>query len=244
TNNLYETEIYNTSLFKDQDISDNNMVTNIATTSSNTNIDFNVPVTLNKKKTRSKISDIRSYFKPKTTDAKEINCKFCQTLFSKTTDTSNLHKHLDSQHLVKKIRNFVNVISSSSSITQDFKELEQSVGEAYITMHTTIVAVIRYNKNLTKFKLTPQEETNLQVTTQFLKLFYETTNIPSSSNYITLNIAILLIDDIVDNILLCIQNPASPKFLKEAATQMFKKIQKYTNEIYDKTAFIAAILDP
>ncbi|CAG8853617.1 2478_t:CDS:2, partial [Gigaspora margarita] len=29
-----------------------------------------------------------------------------------------------------------------------------------------------------------------------------------------------------------------------AATQMSDKIQKYTNEIYDKTAFMAAILDP
>ncbi|CAG8632485.1 777_t:CDS:2 [Cetraspora pellucida] len=54
----------------------------------------------------------------------------------------------------------------------------------------------------------------------------------------------ILIEDIVNNILSCIQNLESPEFIKTAATQMFKKVQKYANEIYDKTVFIAAILDP
>ncbi|CAG8605177.1 7821_t:CDS:1 [Dentiscutata heterogama] len=168
---------------------------------------------------------------------------------------------------IEKVRNFVNVISSSLSITQDFKELGQTVGEgeltrkipqdvsthwnstylmlsAYVTMPMTISAIIRRNKNLEKFKLTPQDETNLQVTTQFLKLFYETTNVLSGSTYTTLGISILLIDDIIENVLACIQDPTSPEFLKIAAIQMSEKIQKYTNEIYNKTAFIAAILDP
>ena len=54
----------------------------------------------------------------------------------------------------------------------------------------------------------------------------------------TLGILILLINDIVDNILSYIQDLASLQFLKTAATQMSEKIQKYANEIYDKTAFI------
>ncbi|CAG8816047.1 38293_t:CDS:2, partial [Gigaspora margarita] len=168
---------------------------------------------------------------------------------------------------IEKVRNFVNVISSLSSLTQDFKELGQSVGEgeatcklpqdvsthwnstylmlsAYITMATTISAIIRHNKKLEKFKLTLQEKTNLQAAAQFLKPFYETTNVLSGSTYTTLGILILLIDDIVENISSCIQNLESPEFLKTATTQMFEKIQKYANEIYDKTAFIAAILDP
>ncbi|CAG8710359.1 11453_t:CDS:2, partial [Dentiscutata heterogama] len=116
---------------------------------------------------------------------------------------------------------------------QDFKKPRQLVSEA----------IIRHNKNLDKFKLIPQEETNLQATTKFLKLFYESTNVLSSSIYIILDILILLIDDIVDNILSCIQGLARPEFLKMATTQIFKKIQKYANKIYDKTAFIAAILN-
>ncbi|CAG8685632.1 27596_t:CDS:2, partial [Gigaspora margarita] len=64
---------------------------------------------------------------------------------------------------IENVQNLVKVISSSLSITQDFRELEKSVGESE---------------------------------------------------------AIL------------------------AATQMFDKLQKYTDEIYDKMAFIAAILDP
>ncbi|CAG8716475.1 10521_t:CDS:2, partial [Cetraspora pellucida] len=82
-------------------------------------------------------------------------------------------------------------------------------------MPTTIAALIRCNKNLNKYKLTSQEESDLQTITQFLKPFYETTN-----------------------------NSTSLKFLKTATTQMSDKIQKYSNEIYDKTAFMAAILDP
>ncbi|CAG8691692.1 18507_t:CDS:2 [Gigaspora margarita] len=135
---------------------------------------------------------------------------------------------------IEKVRNFVNVVSSSLSLTQNFKELGQSVGEA----------TIRCNKKLEKFKLTPQEEANLQAAAQFLKLFYETTNVLSGSTYMILGISILLIDDIVENISSCIQNLESPEFLKTATTQMFEKIQKYANEIYDKMAFIAAILDP
>ncbi|CAG8747825.1 9708_t:CDS:2, partial [Dentiscutata heterogama] len=153
------------------------------------------------------------------------------------------------------------------SIEKDFKELGKMVGEgestrkilqnvsthwnstylillAYVTMPTTISAIIRRNKNLEKFKLTSQDETNLQVTTQFLKPFYETTNVLSDSTYTTLGISILLINDIVENVSACIQDPTSSEFLKIAAIQISEKIQKYTNEIYDKIAFIAAILDP
>ncbi|CAG8726919.1 13195_t:CDS:1, partial [Dentiscutata heterogama] len=111
-------------------------------------------------------------------------------------------------------------------------------------MPTTISAIIRHNKNLNKFKLTLQEETNLHATTQFLKPFYEAINILSGSTYMTLGISIILIEDIVDNISSYIQNLESSEFLKTAATQMFEKMQKYASKIYDKTAFIAAILDP
>ncbi|CAG8757451.1 27438_t:CDS:2, partial [Gigaspora margarita] len=143
---------------------------------------------------------------------------------------------------IEKVCNFVNIISSSLSITQDFKELGQTVGEgkstrkipqdvstrwnstylmlsAYVTMSTMISAIIRRNKNLEKFKLTPQDETNLQVTTQFLKPFYETTNVLSGSTYTTLGILILLIDDIVENVSACIQDSTSPEFLKIATIQ-------------------------
>ncbi|CAG8834013.1 32410_t:CDS:2 [Gigaspora margarita] len=168
---------------------------------------------------------------------------------------------------IEKVHNFVNIVLSSSSLTQDFKELRQSVSEGettrkipqdvsthwnstyfmlstYITMPITISAIIRRNKKLEKFKLTLQKKTNLQAAAQFLKPFYETSNVLSGSTYTTLGISILLIDDIVKNISLCIQNLESPKFLKTVTTQMFEKIQKYANKIYDKTAFIAAILYP
>ncbi|CAG8610747.1 9160_t:CDS:1 [Cetraspora pellucida] len=111
-------------------------------------------------------------------------------------------------------------------------------------MSTIIAALIRRNKNLNKYKLTLQEESDLQTIIQFLKPFYKTTNVLSGSTYMTLGISILLINSIVDTILSHIQNSTSPEFLKTAATQMSDKIQKYSNEIYDKTAFIMAILDP
>ncbi|CAG8836325.1 35409_t:CDS:2, partial [Gigaspora margarita] len=114
----------------------------------------------------------------------------------------------------------------------------------YITMPTTIAAIIRCNKNLNKYKLLPQKEADLQAATQFLQPFYETTNVLSSSTYTTLDLSILLVNDIVNTISSYIQNSASPEFFKAAATQMSDKLQKYMDEIYDKTAYIATILDP
>ncbi|CAG8751782.1 12833_t:CDS:2, partial [Dentiscutata heterogama] len=69
---------------------------------------------------------------------------------------------------IEKVRNFVNVISLSSSITQDFKELGQTVGEGESTHKIPQDVSTRWNN-----------KTNLQVTTQFLKPFYETTNVLS-----------------------------------------------------------------
>ncbi|CAG8817119.1 40977_t:CDS:2, partial [Gigaspora margarita] len=103
---------------------------------------------------------------------------------------------------IENVQNLVKAISSSSSITQDFKELEKSVGES---------EAIR--------------------------------KIPQDNTYTTLDLLILLVDDIVDIISSCIQNLANPEFLKATATQMSDKLQKYMDEIYDKIAFIAAILD-
>ncbi|CAG8857375.1 33836_t:CDS:1, partial [Gigaspora margarita] len=149
---------------------------------------------------------------------------------------------------IEKVRNLVKAISASSSLTQELKELGQSVGEGeatrkipqdvstrwnstylmlsvYVTMPTTIVALIRRNNNLSKYKLTPQEESDLQATTKFLHPFYETTNVLSGSTYTTLGISIILIDDIVDTISSYIQNSTGPEFLEVAATQMSDKIQ-------------------
>ncbi|CAG8684895.1 33284_t:CDS:2 [Gigaspora margarita] len=140
-------------------------------------------------------------------------------------------------------------------LAHDLKEIEQSdvstqwnstylMLSVYITMPTMIVALIRRNNNLNKYKLIPQEESNLQAVTQFLKPCYETTNVLSGSTYMTLSVSIVLIDSIVVTILLYLENPTSLEFLKVAATQMLIKVQKYANEIYNKIAFIAAILDP
>ncbi|CAG8839951.1 40933_t:CDS:2 [Gigaspora margarita] len=107
---------------------------------------------------------------------------------------------------IEKVCNLVKTISSSLSLTQELKELRQSVGEGE--------AIQKISQDV------------------------------STCTYTMLDILILLIDDIVDTVLLYIQSLTGPEFLEVAATQMLDKIQKYTNEIYDKTAFIAAILDP
>ncbi|CAG8655761.1 42890_t:CDS:2 [Gigaspora margarita] len=78
------------------------------------------------------------------------------------------------------------------------------------------ISIIRYNKSLNKYKLLLHKEADLQTATQFLHPFYKTTNVLSRSTYTTL----------------------------AATTQMSNKLQKYTDKIYNKTVFIAAILDP
>ncbi|CAG8443158.1 14942_t:CDS:2 [Dentiscutata heterogama] len=135
---------------------------------------------------------------------------------------------------IEKVCRFVKAITLSSTIIQDFKEIGQSVDEA---------VVMRYHNNLAYYKLTPQEDFDLQVVTQFLQPFYEVTKILSNSIYITLELSIFLMNDIVDVIRSCIQDSLSLLFLKTAATQMLKKLNQYIVYIYNKAAFIASVLD-
>ncbi|CAG8441427.1 4277_t:CDS:1 [Acaulospora morrowiae] len=168
---------------------------------------------------------------------------------------------------IEKVCNFVRTIGSSALLTQDFQELGQTIGKnepvrkipqdisirwnstylmlsVYITMPTTIAAIIRQHSNLSKYQLTVQENANLQVITQFLRPFYETTNTLSGSKYAILSLSILLINDIMEIILTQINDPTTPTFLKNTAIQMSKKAQKYMNQIYSEISFIASVLDP
>ncbi|CAG8563835.1 35654_t:CDS:2 [Racocetra persica] len=168
---------------------------------------------------------------------------------------------------IEKVYRFVKAITSSSTITQDFKKIGQLVDEdevvrkipqdistrwnstylilsVYTSMPTTIAAIMRHHNNLVYYKLTLQEDSDLQVVTRFLQPFYEVTNILSGSTYVTLGLSIVLIDDIVDVITSYIQDSSSPLFLKTAATQMLEKLNQYIVYIYDKAAFIASVLDP
>ncbi|CAG8790774.1 42290_t:CDS:2, partial [Gigaspora margarita] len=61
-------------------------------------------------------------------------------------------------------------------------------------MLTTIVAIIRCNKSLNKYKLLLQKEANLQDATQFLQPFYKTTNVISGSIYTTLAFIATILD--------------------------------------------------
>ncbi|CAG8838911.1 5766_t:CDS:2, partial [Gigaspora margarita] len=115
---------------------------------------------------------------------------------------------------IEKVHNLVKAIFALLSLTQELKELGQSVGEGEATQKILQDISTRWNK-----------ESDLQATTQFLKPFYETTNVLFGSTYMMLEILILLIDDIVDTVSLYIQNSTSPEFLEAAATQMSDKIQ-------------------
>ncbi|CAG8765970.1 31607_t:CDS:2, partial [Gigaspora margarita] len=221
-----------------QDTSDDNITTTIATTSNDVNIASNIsnnPITLNNKKSKSQLSPVKPFFLQKTLNNKQSGQQ-CLIFISELTISKQIltlaqktkyalivdivlpsHETMkftiqdafivmqkDVQTLLQKVsiaRHFATfdittkilcattdrAISSSSSITQDFKELGKSVGEG---------------------------------------------------------LSILLVDNIVNTISSCIRNLTSSEFLKVAATQMSNKLQKYTDEIYDKIAFIAAILDP
>ncbi|CAG8826826.1 23000_t:CDS:2, partial [Racocetra persica] len=86
---------------------------------------------------------------------------------------------------IKKVRRFVKAITSSSTIAQDFKEIEQSVGEGevvrkipqdistrwnstylilsvYMSMSTLIAAVMRHHSNLVYYRLSQEEDSDLQ----------------------------------------------------------------------------------
>ncbi|CAG8839038.1 28494_t:CDS:2 [Racocetra persica] len=52
-------------------------------------------------------------------------------------------------------------ITSSSTIAQDFKEIEQSVGKVYMSMSMMIIAVMRHHSNLAYYRLTQEENFDL-----------------------------------------------------------------------------------
>ncbi|CAG8524010.1 15815_t:CDS:1 [Cetraspora pellucida] len=133
---------------------------------------------------------------------------------------------------IEKVRRFVKAITSSSTIAQDFKKIGQSVGEGevvrkipqnistrwnstylmlsvYTSMPTTIAAVMRRHSNLAYYRLTQEEDSDLQAVTRFLQPFYEITNILSGSTYVTLGLSALLMDDIIDVITSYIQDSSS-----------------------------------
>ncbi|CAG8731120.1 7584_t:CDS:2 [Racocetra persica] len=151
------------------------------------------------------------------------------------------HTGEDIEIQLRSILDTFDITMKSSMITQDFKEIGLSVGE------DEAVHKIPQNvstSNLAQYKLTEQEDFDLQAVIRFLRPFYETTNTLSGSTYVTFGLSILLIDDIVDIITSCIQDSSSPLFLKTAATQMSKKVKQYMVHIYNKAAFMASILDP
>ncbi|CAG8839029.1 5977_t:CDS:2, partial [Racocetra persica] len=124
-----------------------------------------------------------------------------------------------------------------------FKKIGQSVGKVYTSMPMTIAAVMRHYSNLAYYRLSQEEDSDLQAVTQFLQPFYEITNILSGSTYVTLGLSALLMDNIIDVISSYIQDSSSPQFLKTAAIQMIEKLNQYMDHIYDKAAFMASILD-
>ncbi|CAG8571593.1 9453_t:CDS:1 [Dentiscutata heterogama] len=69
----------------------------VTTTSNSVNIIFDIPIVLKRPSTKLP-SPIRPYFLQKTIDNQSVICSICKSEFSITIATSNLYKHLDSQH--------------------------------------------------------------------------------------------------------------------------------------------------
>ncbi|CAG8849229.1 33093_t:CDS:2, partial [Gigaspora margarita] len=124
-----------------------------------------------------------------TTTNRGSNVILAMQLLKKNFVLQNNHFDFQSYHCLAHILNLIVIaaISSSSSITQDFRELEKLVGES------EAIRKIPQDHLL-------QKEADLQAATQFLRPFYETINVLSRSMYTTLGLSILLVDDIINTI--------------------------------------------
>ncbi|CAG8757042.1 15570_t:CDS:2, partial [Racocetra persica] len=110
------------------------------------------------------------------------------------------------------------VYNSFISMRGDVQTLfEQISGQISITLDLWtsranmpfLATVMRHHSNLAYYRLSQEEDSDLQAVTWFLQPFYEITNILSGSTYVTLGLSALLIDDIIDVISLYIQNSSS-----------------------------------
>ncbi len=100
---------------------------------------------------------------------------------------------------------------------------------------------------LSQLSMSIEEKQKVEQATKFLSIFYETTTNLSGSNYPTIGIAILFMDNIVESLVTTNYSTSEidiPQWIAEAASKMDAKLNQYSEKIFNKMSYIAAILDP
>jgi len=118
-----------------------------------------------------------------------------------------------------------------------------SMLESFLTNKLIITSTISLHDNFIKLDLTENEWKEIGHFCNFLKPFFDFTELMSGSNYPTLGTLLLLLDHLSDHITTTIYK-TKISWIKEIAQEMNNKFISVLDNLYNPSAYLALILDP
>ncbi|CAJ0635331.1 7555_t:CDS:2 [Entrophospora sp. SA101] len=100
------------------------------------------------------------------------------------------------------------------------------------------------NNNIFKLNLNENEWKEIQEFCDFLKPFFEFTEVMSGSTYPTSGTLILLLDHLSEHLNEIYNFRNTPNWIKDIAEAMITKFNSISENLYNPTAYLALILDP
>ena len=169
------------------------------------------------------------------------------------------------QKIIDKVRVFVieirrspkkeEVLSSLAHKLQvKYKKLKRDVktrwNSTYIMLESFLAnkviitsAISLHNGNFGNLSLTDDEWREISIFCDYLKPFFEFTEVMSGSNYPTLGTLLLLLDHLLDHITTTMEK-SNVLWIKEIAKEMKNKFDSIQENLYNSSAYLALILDP
>src|SRR5215213_4682521 len=116
--------------------------------------------------------------------------------------------------------------------------------ESFLVNKPIITSLIAVNNNIFKLNLNENEWKEIQEFCDFLKPFFEFTEVMSGSTYPTLGTLILLLDHLSEHLNEIYNFRNTPNWIKDIAEAMITKFNSISENLYNPTAYLALILDP
>ena len=115
--------------------------------------------------------------------------------------------------------------------------------ESFLTNKLIINSVLALHNDFIRLDLTEDEWKEIGYFCEFLKPFFDFTEVMSGSDYPTLGTLLLLLDHLSDHIVTTIRK-TKISWIKEVAQEMDTKFKSVSENLYPSSAYLALILDP
>ncbi|CAB5376434.1 unnamed protein product [Rhizophagus irregularis] len=115
--------------------------------------------------------------------------------------------------------------------------------ESFLANKVIITSAISLHNNFGNLNLTNDEWKEISLFCDYLKPFFEFTEIMLGSNYPTLGTLLLLLDHLLDHITTTIKK-SGILWIKEIAKEMKNKFDSIQENLYNSSAYLVLILDP